>query len=462
MAYYYVSITCRLLLCLFYSPLAVVADATNYMNDTDRLVFAHFIMGTSRVGRASSDYDQDMKRARAFGIDAFALNIGVDPFTDQQLGLLYESASNNDMKVFISIDFNWWRIDQTGLIGEKIARFSNQPAQLLVDDKVFVSSFGGDGLDVMALRAAVGRPIFFAPNLHPPFSTELESIDGLLNWMAWPSDGNNKAPAPGRRVSVADGDTIYLNALAGKSYIAPVSPWFFTHFGPEVSYSKNWVFPSDLLWFHRWMELLALSPRFIEILTWNDYGESHYIGPLNSPHTDDGASKWTNTMPHDGWLDVAKPFIDAFKQGASSPDEFVTSDKLVYWYRPNPREIYCGVTDTCMSEADNSSGNYFIGRPDGWQQLNDSVFVVSLLTSAATVRVSSGGNVYSYEAPLGVSAKEVSMGLGPQSFAVIRGGQTILSGTGTTEITDECVYGAYNYNAYGKLCPTSYGRYLIC
>jgi len=48
-----------------------------------------------------------MKRAKALGIDAFALNIGVDPYTDQQLGYAYQSAANNDMKVFISFDFNW-------------------------------------------------------------------------------------------------------------------------------------------------------------------------------------------------------------------------------------------------------------------------------------------------------------------------------------------------------------------
>jgi Glycosyl hydrolase family 71. len=56
------------------------------------------------------------------------------------------------------------------------------------------------------------------------------------------------------------------------------------------------VFPSDLLWYDRWNEILRLSPRFVEIITWNDYGESHYIGPLSSPHTDDGASKWAMDM----------------------------------------------------------------------------------------------------------------------------------------------------------------------
>lgn len=97
-------------------------------------------------------------------------------------------------------------------------------------------------------------------------------------------------------MTVEEGDSAYMTALAGKPYIAPVSAWFSTHFGPEVSYSKNWVFPSDLLWFNRWNEILTLGSQFLEIVTWNDYGESHYIGPLSSKHYDDGNSKWTNDM----------------------------------------------------------------------------------------------------------------------------------------------------------------------
>jgi hypothetical protein len=39
-----------------------------------------------------------------------------------------------------------------------------------------------------------------------------------------------------------------------------------------------------------------MRPRFVEMITYNDYGESHYIGPLSSKHYDDGASKWANDM----------------------------------------------------------------------------------------------------------------------------------------------------------------------
>ncbi|KAL4792175.1 glycosyl hydrolase family 71-domain-containing protein [Aspergillus venezuelensis] len=421
---------------------------------TDRLVFAHFMIGIVSNRNTAADYDDDMQRAKSLGIDAFALNIGVDPYTDQQLGLAYQSAANNDMKVFISFDFNWWNTGQGSQVGQKIAQYASLPAQLKVDGKVFVSSFAGDGLDVAAMRSAAGQPIFWAPNYHPEYGTNMDQVDGLLNWMAWPNDGNNKAPRPGAEVSVQDGDDMYIRALNGKDYIAPASPWFFTHFGPEVPYSKNWVFPGDLLWYDRWQQLLTMGPRFIEIVTWNDYGESHYIGPLSSPHTDDGASKWVNDMPHDGWMDMSKPFIAAYKAGATSVDSYITEDLLVYWYRPAPRGVNCDATDTCMVPANNGSGNYFNGRPNGWETMEDAVFVVTTLTEPATVTVNSGGNVEVFEAPAGASSFKVPMGVGSQAFSLSRNGEVFRSDISLLPIIDGCICGLYNFNPYvGSLPP---------
>ncbi|KAJ5637803.1 alpha-1-3-glucanase/mutanase [Penicillium lividum] len=431
-----------------------IDEAKEQPADGNRLVFAHFMIGITSDRSSASAYDDDMQRAKSLGIDAFALNIGVDPYTDQQLDLAYQSAATNGMKVFLSFDFNWWHTSQASQVGQKIAQYADHPAQLMVDSKVFVSSFAGDGVNVAALRSAAGRPIFFAPNFHPSYGTDISPVDGLLNWMAWPNNGNNKAPSAGANVSVADGDKVYLNALGAKAYVAPVSPWFSTHFGPEVSYSKNWVFPSDLLWYNRWNDVLTLGPRFIEILTWNDYGESHYIGPLKSPHTDDGASRWVNDMPHDGWLEISKPFIAAFKAGASSPTTYITADQLIYWYRPAPRGENCDATDTCMVPANNGSGNYFIGRPDGWQSMVDSVFLVTLLTAPASIQVNSGGTVYEYNAPAGAYAQAVPMHVGVQAFSISRGGQSVLSGVSLKPIIDGCVCGLYNFNAYvGTLPP---------
>ncbi|EIT73370.1 glucan endo-1,3-alpha-glucosidase agn1 precursor, putative [Aspergillus oryzae 100-8] len=430
---------------------------TSQPQASDRMVFAHFMIGIVSNRKSAADFDSDMKRAKELGIDAFALNIGVDrvdPFTDTQLEFAYQSAANNDMKVFISFDFNWWKEDsEASQVGQKIAKFGGKPAQLMMDGKIFVSSFAGDRVDVNAIRSAAGRPIYWAPNYHRPESADISKVDALLNWMAWPNDGNNKAPKPGRLVTVQDGDKKYMNALGGKPYIAPVSPWFSTHFGPEVPYSKNWVFPSDNLWYERWVEMLNLKPRFIEIVTWNDYGESHYIAPLASPHTDDGCSKYVNDMPHNGWMELARPFIAAYKAGASSVNEYIKEEQLIYWYRPSPRGANCDATDTCMVPADNSSGNYFMGRPNGWESMDDVVFVVSMLKSPANIQISSGNSQQVFEAKAGATAFKAPMGVGKQSFAVVRDNKMVLAGTSPKDIIEGCVCGIYNFNAFVGMLP---------
>lgn len=124
-----------------------------------------------------------MQRAKSLGIDAFALNIGVDGYTDQQLGYAYQSAENNGMKVFISFDFNWYSpTSGASAVGAKIAQYASLPAQLMYDGKVFASSFAGDALDVATMRAAAGVPVFWAPNFHPG-QADFSQIDGALNWM---------------------------------------------------------------------------------------------------------------------------------------------------------------------------------------------------------------------------------------------------------------------------------------
>ncbi|KAL6721635.1 hypothetical protein ACLMJK_000739 [Lecanora helva] len=446
------------LLCLTISSFVMPAPYDNHgplaaRQSSEKLVFCHFMIGTVGGRSSASDYDQDMQQAQAAGIDAFALNIGTDDYTETQLNYAYQSAANNGMSVFISFDFNWYKTSQTSDLGKLIKSYGGQSAQLKVDNKIVVSSFQGDGLDLDAVASASGfarNDLFFALNLQPQ---NAGSTDALFNWMAWPNNGNNKAPDAGNNFSVSDGDKTYMNALGGKPYVAPVAAWFSTHYGPEVSYSKNWVFPSDLLWFQRWTEILTLAPQFLEIITWNDYGESHYVGPLNSPHTDDGNSKWVNDMPHDGFLQMAKPYIAAYKAGSATVDNHIDSDQLIYWYRPHLKSASCDNTDTCRNPAANPSENYFTGKPNGYDSMSDSVFVVALLTSSGTVSVSSGSNSQTFSVNAGANAFQVPMGTGKQSFSLSRNGQTVLSGDSLKDISSDCICGIYNFNAYAGTLP---------
>lgn len=82
--------------------------------------------------------------------------------------------------------------------------------------------------------------------------------------------------------------------------------------------------------------------------------------------------------------------------------------------------------------------------------MRDSIFLVSLLQDPALIRVNTGGIVFDYKAPAGAFAQSLPMNVGDQSFAIIREGKTVLSGTSLKPIVNDCVCGLYNFNAYGK------------
>ena len=108
--------------------------------------------------------------------------------------------------------------------------------------------------------------------------------------------------------------------------------------------------------------------------------------------------------------------------------------------------------------ANNGSGNYFMGRPDGWQTMTDegmhdlvvervlslsaiAVFVVTLLKTAGTLTVSSGSNVRTFSAPAGASIYTVPMGVGQQTFALARNGVNALAAVSLKDIVNTCVCG---------------------
>jgi glucan endo-1,3-alpha-glucosidase len=232
--------------------------------------------------------------------------------------------------------------------------YSAHPAQMQYNGGAVVSTFVGDSFNWAPVKAGTSHAIFAIPNLQDPIEATHENtaFDGAFSWLAWPTDGGNSI-IPGPMTIIWDDR--FVTDRAGKPYMArkstsflttyhkttstniliAVSPWFSTHFN-----SKNWVFICESLITDRWIEMLALKPQLIEIITWNgefkcpllqpklighiDYGESHYIGPSEPNHTDDGSSQWAAGFPHDGWRIIMKAYIAAYKAGASAPT--VTQD----------------------------------------------------------------------------------------------------------------------------------------
>lgn len=243
-------------------------------------------------------WEADMTLAKSAGISGFALNIGLDPYNEDQLDLAYAAADRIGFDLFISFDFNWFTLNDYDKVINLLKRYAGKKSQLLVEGKVFVSTFIGDGFDWGRVASGVGKELYAVPFYQPKAEyAGRTDIDGLFSWYvcrpsfrysyeltyraAWPGQLDNQ---PIKQNMTLNRDTEYMTELSkqGKMYMAPVSPWctsdhlpefsqladlsVSTHFGKEVPYSKNWVFYSELLWKTRWDQILSMGDKlnFIE------------------------------------------------------------------------------------------------------------------------------------------------------------------------------------------------------
>ncbi|KAL7420747.1 hypothetical protein Q5752_004699 [Cryptotrichosporon argae] len=404
-------------------------SSSSSSSSSDKYVFAHFMVGiVSSYTQAA--WEADMTLAASKGIDGFALNIGVDSYTSQQLSYAYAAAAAVGFKCFISFDFNWYTTSNTSGVIDMLSQFVTESAQFTVDGAAYVSTFIGDGFDWATVQAGVGTQLYVVPDWDASADYAADAaLAGLFSWDAWPNSDN----APINASMTTANDETYIAALGGKPYMAPISPWFFTHFGAD-SYDKNWLFKSETLWKDRWDQILSMSAdlQFVEIITWNDYGESSAIGPYDTPHTDDGSSAWAAGLDHTPMMDLMVPYIAAFKAGAS--EVTVTDDLLVYWHRPHLKTAECDSTD--------SAGV----KPTGWDYVSDTVFVTTLTSSGGSFTATSGSNAaFSQTVAAGVQIFEVPMAAGTQTFSFTTA-QGTASATSNITVSSGCWNGEYNFN----------------
>lgn len=124
-----------------------------------------------------------MSLAKAAGISGFALNIGVDPYNEAQLDLAYAAGEKLDFDLFISFDFNWFTLNDYDKVTTLLKRYASKPSQLLVDGKVFVSTFIGDGFDWDKVAAGCGKELYAVPFYQPKTEyADRKDIKGLFSW----------------------------------------------------------------------------------------------------------------------------------------------------------------------------------------------------------------------------------------------------------------------------------------
>ena len=145
-------------------------------------------------------------------------------------------------------------------------------------------------------------------------------------------------------------------------------------------------------------QALHVKPDFIEIVTWNDYGESHYISPIYQPgipqSTNADARPYVDGYPHEAWLETLPYQIAAYKHAVNPsqhprPSVKAGEDKVVYWYRTSP--VSAGTTQATGNNCPSSinTGAYQTCYPVT-EILEDDIFALALLHKPGSVSIAIG------------------------------------------------------------------------
>ncbi|WDK22986.1 glycosyl hydrolase family 71 [Colletotrichum graminicola] len=406
-------------------------------------VFAHFMI-TNSANYSANDWLDDISAAQKAHIDAFALNMAYgDATNERSVTAAFEHASRLGFRLFFSFDYAgngpWPKNDVESFIN----RYAGSGAYFHYQGKPFVSTFEGpdqaeDWIDIKAATGCFFIPDWSSLGAKPAMAKAGGVADGLFSWAAWPWGDQNMDTYV---------DASYQEYLGGKPYMMPVSPWFYTNL---PGYNKNWMWRGDDLWFDRWQQILWWRPEFVEIISWNDYGESHHIGPVRDMALEAfaiGKAPFNYVLPHDGWRETLPFSIDMYKYNTTTFD----SERLVVWYRPNP-STSCNSGGTSGNTASQLQLEF---HP--WNVTKDAVYFTALLASPATIEVVVGG--VTQEASWSTTP-EGDVGLyhgnawyygstGDVRVRVVRGGSVVAEVAGIP-ITNDCskTNGYTNWNAW--------------
>ncbi|KNZ61115.1 hypothetical protein VP01_144g3 [Puccinia sorghi] len=364
-------------------------------NESQRYVFAHVVLGNFQFYEAE-DWSSDMQFAQQMGIDAFAINIGRDLTNERNLPLIYEVAEKNSFHVFVSFDMVYYgKSGSSDDIIKIIEKFALEKSQFVYQGKPLISTFSGEvpGTFLVSLKITSSGelscyswsslkkrlhfPIYFLSVKFLPCwtgidPTQVPSVDGMLSWDAW---------CP---VSMSQ-DQRYIENLSavGKQYAAPLSAMFYKHL--SASQNGNYLYPTKS-WFlvEKYLNLISLKPDFIELLSWNDYGESHYLKDprpsANLPMETISSATYVDQMPHEPLLDLISHFNKWYKSGTCPP---IKRSKAYVWYRPHPKEM---VFDSDL-----------LPIPDGATAVEDKIYITILVSSTTMlqyIKIESGNRLY--------------------------------------------------------------------
>lgn len=420
-----------------------------------KLVFAHYMVCIPTYGgnQTLDDYKQEIRDAQQRGIDGFALNCGNWTKREQHYktrsNMMYEAARElgTGFRLFFSAD---------GVSPEEAAdmvfTFYDHPNQFRYNNKPVLSTFGGKtewGLKIVETVRAAGKGVFFVPYYYPKNVTETpreEHADQLL--ADNPTlDGFFYFGAAGSPAQIAASNSILSRKWlgAGKVYMASVTPYYRGFGGNYRCFETGGM--RGLA--QEWEGAIRDGATWVEIVTWNDWGEASYVAPFGAPEqTKHWNGHWGPMLPHVAFLDASRYYIDWYKTGTPPRIE---RDALYYFYRLHPKNVP-GIVKPGDKERKT-------GIPGGAAKLDDQVYVTLFLTKPARLTIHSGTAEQTFDVKAGVEHVEMPFAPGRQRFVLKRGGSdpsgetTLIDKTGEQEISATDTWGNFNYFSGSATAP---------
>jgi len=436
----------RFILTLF-SLLSVIQIS----NAQTKKVFAHYMV-CNRPGRGIEGYKQDIRDAQAMGIDGFALNSGdwSQNYKDNAK-LIFQAALElgTDFKFFMSPD---------GCCGmppneilEMFTTYVKHPNYFTYNNRPFLSGwltgtkpqyrdfFKKVILDTLKKQ---GYNVYFVPFMYPNGYPSTPGYDKYVEdyndvWKGFMEGyfyfGGPGLPEYAPPSLLNSGEScakvFHDNKL---TYMAPVTPYYW---GEKQTGDGRRYFE-----FHggegienQWKSIIEKQkPEWIELVTWNDWGEGTYFSPLDDinkywPYA--GHKQLGFYKTHKGYADLTKYYITWYKSGIQPA---ITEDNIYFFYRTQPK-------DTLASKDPKGPVKKQIG------DVKDEIFVTTILKSKAELKVITGGVTKTYPVEAGVHHIRVPFNVGSQYFEIKRNGKQIIYVQGEDIVSD---FIEYNFNLY--------------
>lgn len=194
----------------------------------------------------------------------------------------------------------------------------------------------------------------------------------------------------------------------------------------------------------------------MQIISWNDYGESHYIGPMGAETDQPNSQAWVDGFDHTAWATMTKYYADAWRTGVWPT---ITKNKIYISTRPAPK-------NASPSQYDS------VGIPSNWQwvsyppvslrnmlsytlffsKTDDNIYCVVFSTGSYTLHLSIGSSSSTFTITAGVNKVKLAMAVGsPTASLVDSSGTTVLSFSPSFGVVSNPP--SYNFNYYIQASP---------